>query len=386
MTAWTRSFVLLARRTRGSAVMLGAVAALGAGCHVGGGTLTGTGGGMLETGAGGSTVTTGGGGINTGGGGVSTGAGGSISTGTAGVSGNTCGAAMQAAAIAPRILILLDTSASMNDGYSGSCSGGCGPSAKWPSVVSAIESVVDATAPNANWGLQFIGSDTSSCGPGIISVPIGSGNGVYFTPVLEDRSAGGALASPTHTPTAAAIQVATAHLAGQIPGPPQVILLITDGPPDCQVGGTDPSANDTTGAIASITSALDAGINTFVIGLGVLYDDAALNPMAQAGGLARAAPPYFTPAGSTDDLVAAMKDLVDRTSGCTFFLPAPPNDPSASRGNIAVMFPDGTIPQDSANGWMYTDQTQTIIQLYGAACGGARSGKPVYVVYRCLLI
>ena len=44
------------------------------------------------------------------------------------------------------------------------------------------------------------------------------------------------------------------------------------------------------------------------------------------------------------------------------------------------------IPQDTQNGWFYTDETMTALQLNGSACELALTGeKTVWVTFRCLL-
>src|SRR5262245_42428668 len=123
-------------------LVLVAVALLGAGCDVGGGKLAGTGGGTLITGAGGAVVMTGSGGgvvIVTGGGGQ-----GPI---------NPCGAVFAAEPLRHDILIVLDTSASMNDGFDGPCAGPCSQS-KWDAASRVLQSVVSSET-SANWGLKL---------------------------------------------------------------------------------------------------------------------------------------------------------------------------------------------------------------------------------------
>src|SRR5262245_17705664 len=117
-------------------LLMVAVGLLGAGCDVGGGKLTGAGGGTAGTGAGGSGLMTGrGGAIVTGignfpGGAPGTGAGGD------GFPINPCGTTYGAARNPPDVLIVLDTSTSMNDAFNGPCANSCGPTSKWSAAVS----------------------------------------------------------------------------------------------------------------------------------------------------------------------------------------------------------------------------------------------------------
>src|SRR6186713_2000846 len=146
-----------------------AVISLGGGCDVGGGNLTGTGGGTLATGAGGATVMTGSGG------GIVTGSGGAGLGGAAGRSDprNWCGQDYPAARLPPDIMVVLDTSASMNDGFDGPCASGCGAQSKWSAARSILESAVMADSPHARWGLQlFTSGGGNACAPGGVTVPL----------------------------------------------------------------------------------------------------------------------------------------------------------------------------------------------------------------------
>src|SRR5262249_60025175 len=137
----------------------------------------------------------------------------------------------------------------------------------------------------------------------------------------------------------AAMDVAAAHLAGRDPGARRVILLITDGVPDCKPGEPDPLASDTAGAVRAITDASAAGIETFVAGMGTAGGpaDTALAQMAAAGGLSGAQPAGYLAVAGSSDLVDAMNDLVALSALCVFAVPDPPN-PDTDRGHISLQF------------------------------------------------
>jgi len=81
--------------------------------------------------------------------------------------------------------------------------------------------------------------------------------------------------------------------------------------------------------------------------------------------------------------VTALQAIVSPiASTCVFELAHAPPDPS----NIAVKVGDAKAPRDSmhADGWDYTDDSQTRIQVYGTWCSRVTSGtNMVQVVYGC---
>lgn len=352
---------------------------LGAGCDAGGGTLTGTGGATLHTGGGGSPVMTGSGGGPAGG------------TGTGGIPNSACSdAALPAPPLTPDIFIALDTAESMNDGFAGPCAAGCGPSSKWAAVVDAIDTVVSTTTPEVNWGLTFFTWGDTTCDTGDIAVPLGATNATGIRSQLAYRSAGGALMFPGNRPTRAAIGAATRQLSARTTSGWHVILVVTDGAPECVGGGPELTSSDATATLQAITGARTLGFPTVVAGVAIPPGPAetTLAEMAQAGGLARAASPPFAPVSSAGDLVAVMNALVKQTTTCTRAVPEPRvNDPGVSRSNIGVRADGVPIPRDGnhADGWDYTDSSLTSIQLYGSACDAARAGVTISITFFCLL-
>jgi von Willebrand factor type A domain-containing protein len=355
------------------------VVAIGSGCDAGRGTLAGSGGGaVIPSGRGGAAMIP-----------VGTAGAGLTGTGTAGGPGFECGAMdYPAPRVSPDIVILVDTSVSMNDPIDGPCTVGCESRSKWAAATAAISSVVGSTGTTmVNWGLGFISSGTDSCGTTAISLPVGA-PAAAIRAALASRSNGTTLAGGGNRPTRAAVNVAATHLAGLASGPHRVILLVTDGAPNCMPSAPDFRADDTRGAVAAVTDALTNGITTAVVGLatGGGPADAALSEMATAGGRARAGSPAYYPASSSGDVMAAINELVTTAAACTFSIPPPPTtDGTTSRSNIQVMSNGRPIPQDANNGWTYTDATMTGLQFHGAACDEARVGSPVSISFLCLL-
>jgi hypothetical protein len=365
-------------------LVLVAAALVGAGCDVGSGTLSGTGGGTISTGAGAA-------GGMTGSGGIASGSGGSLPTGAgnAGFPPDPCSASgIPTAPLPADIMIVLDTSASMNDGFDGPCAGGCGAESKWAVASSVVQSIVASETP-ANWGLQLMTDDgANACSSPVVAVPLGPSNATGIRSELSRRAPGGVLVNPGNTPTQDAIDNVWRHLSERTGDGRRAILLITDGAPDCG-SVNDPLASDVTGAVQAIAMASASGFPTLIAGLAIAPEaEASLSQMAQSGGLARAGTPRYFPVSSRADLDAAVRALITQVATCVYTIP--PGDPSGitSRSNISVHLDAASVPRDTThvNGWDYLDAAQTSLQLYGGACDAALAGGAVSVVFLCLLI
>jgi hypothetical protein len=345
-----------------------------AGCGVGGGTLSGAGGSGGTAGApGGHAMIVG-----------TAGAGAAVTTGAGGRM--NCAAIRQPATkIVPDILILLDTSASMN--YT-ACGAGCFGPSKWALSVDAVNSVVDATTTEVKWGLTFIGSGAANtCDPAVGAI-VGMNDAIK--PALAARTSGVLLAVAGNRPTRAAIDGAVTQLLADPSSTTRAILLITDGTPNCAQGGPDAQTQDGIPAEAAVVSARNSGVNTLVVGLSVIdaLTDGVLGDMAVFGGYARAASPPYFPAASSAELVAAMEALVAATTDCTYTLPPPPTtDGTTTRSQIDVFVGDQQLRQDASTGWTYTDGAMTAIQFNGPSCDMVKAaGGGVDIVFPCILI
>ena len=357
-------------------LIAGVFAALisGAGCGVGGGTLAGAGGSAGTTGgSGGHSVIVG-----------TAGAGATITTGAAGSRMNCAAIAEPASKAVPDIVILLDTSASMNDT---ACGAGCSGPTKWAASVDAINTVVDATKADVNWGLIFIGDAAGTCDPGVGTIV---GLNASIKSALETRTNGSTLVATGNRPTRAAVSTAMMQLSSTPSSIPRAILLITDGTPNCREGAPDVQTDDATGAVDAVVAARTHGVNTLVVGLSTAggASEGVLDDMALSGGYARAASPPYFPAFSSVDLIAAMDGLVASTTECTYLLPPPPTDDgTTTRSDIDVRIGDQPVPRDDNNGWSYTDASMTAIQFNGPSCELVKAaGGSLGIIFPCILI
>jgi hypothetical protein len=344
--------------------------------------------------------TTGAGGANGGGGTLGigltsgNGGGGSGEFGT-GTGGMTCGtSAVPVMPEPPDILIIQDKSGSMDEDDTGtSCRNGCGANSKWTHLTTALSAVVLNTDMTVNWGLKYF-SDSNPCSAsGAPAVKIGAMNGTAVTSSIMGTRPGG------NTPTRDAITSGAAYLATLTDTNPKFLLLATDGLPNCPAGcasmsnpmgmcTTTDNPTEDTAVEAAIMMAAMQGYQTFVIGIGnVATAQNTLNQVAINGGQAQtgAATSYYA---ATDEasLEAALNKIVGVVASCTIPLTGVP----ANLSNVAVSVDDASgnptkVPEDSTNGWEYTDTTKTAIQLHGMYCDSVKAGTYTNVkfVYAC---
>jgi hypothetical protein len=296
-----------------------------------------------------------------------------------------CGIKMNSIqAVPPDLLIVLDKSQSMTQNPDGSaCGRGCTTS-KWTQMTAAIEQVVSMTDTTIRWGLKYF-ADNGTCGVGMnVAVPVGDMTSAMITASI------GRTNPSSSTPTRLAVSSGAAYLMGLTDANPRYMLLATDGLPNCIPGDTNAMDSDAMGAVQAVMDAANAGIPTFVVGIGTVTGaETTLMQMATAGGKAPAAAPGYYQVNSTADLVGVLNTIQGMVASCVFPLNPPPPEPS----NIAVHADGATIPKDTthANGWDYvgtcsaTQTTPCSIQLYGSYCDKvlAKAYQNVQALYGC---
>jgi hypothetical protein len=358
------------------AAVLGAGSASVAGCERG---MLGGGGGAGQVGGHPGPL-----GIGNGGG---TGAGGLTGAG----GGMNCGAIDRPA---PRagldVLVVLTASASMDwDATNQSCPGGCGATSKWAQATAAINEVVSQTQSTVGWGLKLVPEDRAglcTVVPGLTHVVL-LGDASSMAAVLAGRtSANGGLSDGGNNATRAAVEAAASHLSTLTDDDRRVIVLVTDGAPNCPPADAG-AVDDTDLAVQAIAEANGMGFPTFVIGFApTAAADVPLERMAFAGG--RTTPPGYYPVASTSDLTATLRTVVADSARCVFAIPPPPyDDGSLTRWNILVSIDGVPVPYDynHANGWDRTDDSARHLQLYGPVCDRALAASEpgVTVTFLC---
>jgi von Willebrand factor type A domain len=202
------------------------------------------------------------------------------------------------------------------------------------------------------------------------------------------------------TPTAAALNNAASSLSdlGSSESP-KVVILATDGGPNCNYFleaspsctcthatseyccTSHPSACmfgytclDDVHTVSTISDLQAAGIDTVVIGLaGTSEYEALLNAMALAGGQPQigGATDYY-PAGNQSEIISALQAVAVSFISCEIQLEEPPDFP-----DLVHVYMDGTEVEwdgSQSGGWDYTDPSNTVIELFGAACDTLQDG------------
>ncbi len=168
-------------------------------------------------------------------------------------------------------------------------------------------------------------------------------------------------AGPTNgnTPTFTALGAVSTYL-DSLPAAsnPRMILLVTDGQPNC--GG------DTDDVVSMVTSIRERGVDTVVLGITPPHRplDATLDRIANAGGQPRLGEPKFYRGDSQDALERSLREITQSASDCRFVSPQTINGADITR----VFIGDREVPGDQ---WMH-DGERTVA-LLGQACADSKT-------------
>jgi hypothetical protein len=278
------------------------------------------------------------------------------------------------------VLLLLDRSASMNwsikedycycDRTLGTpCNadgGGC--TDRWGAVIPAVSAAL-SNSTYVNWGLKlFNSSDTDQC---YVSKDVEVGIADNSADEIKKQIEKATLT--LGTPTAAGITAATAYLKTMTDNNQRVILLATDGEPNC--GGNPASIrnDDLTGANAAATAANAAGFPVYVVGIGPNLSN--LSQMAKAGGTKD-----YYPVSSTEELTQALATISKLVGSCDYKADKTPDD----ENNIAVYVNKKRVAKDDSDGWKFGATTSDIV-LTGSYCDMVKSGDgaSVQILFGC---
>jgi hypothetical protein len=268
------------------------------------------------------------------------------------------------------VLLVLDRSGSMayDTAADSNCARGSTTcTARWPALTSAVNATLTATSGSISWGLKLFSSTGNACGVNNgVEVPVATTS----VPAINTQIA--AVSPAGNTPTAQAIQAATAYLQTVNDQNTKYILLATDGEPNCLPGGKNGDAN-VQGTIDAITAAKAAGFLVYVIGIGPSVGN--LDSFAAAGGTTN----YF-PATSPQALTDAFASISVAVTTCTFALTKASPDP----GNIAVYLDGNILQKDDPNGWSFGGSTQSVV-IGGTSCDAITAGTAtkVQVLFGC---
>ena len=282
------------------------------------------------------------------------------------------------------ILLLLDGSASMEysipeDCYCERSVGNpvCTDTTDCKSRLDAIKPAVTATLASSkyvNWGLKiFPTSSGGGVGIGMINCNVSRGMDVEVaadsaTDIQEHVDT---MSLTLGTPTAAAIEEATAYLKSLDDGNQKFILLATDGEPNCKNGNIQ--TVDVDGAETAAAAAKAAGFPVYVVGIGPNLEN--LSAIAAAGGTED-----YYPVTSPEQLVEALSSISKFVGSCTYTMEEAPPDAE----NVAVYVNKERINKSDSEGWTYGDSTQEIV-LTGSYCEAILAGEEtaVQILFGC---
>jgi len=216
-------------------------------------------------------------------------------------------------------------------------------------------------------GMSLFNRD-GDCAPGIIDATLAPTNGANVMGKLSATSPGG------NTPTAATLDYVRQHAVLNDPTRPNIVLLATDGLPNC--GDTD-----VTGKIEALYNATPS-VKTFVVGVGseTSSNPGLLNAWADAGHTARPGSTHYFQSSSATELADAFQTIANGIVSCTFSLSDAPPDPS----QLFVWMGGVQVPLDAVNGYNYFDSPPSVT-LNGAMCDQLKTDptKKVQIVYGC---
>jgi hypothetical protein len=240
---------------------------------------------------------------------------------------------------------------------------------RWSAVKPAIAATLSSSS-YVNWGLKFFpsaGAGTNCTVNSTVEVQVAE------TSATDIQSQVDGVVYEYSTPTAAALNAATAYLKTLKDGNEKFILLATDGVPNC--GGNPASAgtDDLKGANAAAAAANAAGYKVYVVGIGPNLDS--LTQLAQNGGTTD-----FFQVSSPQDLADKLSSISKLVASCSYKSDNAPPDPN----NVAVYVNGRKVDADTDNGWTFGESPQEIV-LTGEYCTQMGTGNQadVQILFGC---
>ncbi len=266
--------------------------------------------------------------------------------------------------VQPNVFLVIDRSGSMTLPIAPSSA-----TRKWDDLKAAMSKLLLQFNNQMRFGMSLF-SRTASCDPGEIDAPLATLNGWTILNQLEGATPGGT------TPTAATLDYVRKHAGLDDPTRPNVVLLATDGKPNC--GDTD--------VVGKIQALYDAtpSVRTFVIGIGEETSSAPalLDSWAVAGHTERSGDVKYYQSNSAAELSDAFQTIVGGLAPCTFALPSAPPDPNKLYLSLAGAW----LPNDPMNGYSYAYvDGPPSVTLNGQACEQLRAdpSQKVQLVFGC---
>ncbi len=261
------------------------------------------------------------------------------------------------------IVLVLDRSSSMRERF------GDG-NTKWAAVVPVLDSTLMKTSGLLHWGLKTFPEGTENClTTDAIAVPVAPGNYNAVSGAISMSGPDG-----HGTPLAPAVVKTTAYLKSLTSPNPKVMLVATDGLPNC------PDRSGPADSVAAVKAAADANIRTFVIGVSLAGDQKAVQTLDMIAAAGNGAPKHF-PVNNPAELEAALATITGQVASCSFPLDKAPPSPN----DVSFRINNKQIARDTsrATGWDYGPNFRSI-QVFGKTCDDLKASKgDVKVIFGC---
>jgi hypothetical protein len=253
--------------------------------------------------------------------------------------------------------------------YGSLCSDTTNCTTRWSTLRPAVRTTVSSSS-YVNWGLKLFPSDGAGQNCTVNStmeVPVSADSATKVASAVDGAQ------DEYSTPTAAALNTATAYLKTLNDGNKKFILLATDGEPNCGGNPARVANDDLSGANSAAATAYAAGFKVYVVGIGPNLPN--LTQLAQNGGTTD-----FYPVDSPQALVDALSSISKLVGSCSFKSDQAPPDES----NVAVYVNGKRVDPDSNNGWTFGANSQEIV-LTGDYCSQMSSGDgaDVQILFGC---
>ncbi len=274
--------------------------------------------------------------------------------------------------VPPSLMLVLDRSSSMGRAPVGGPAG----ATLWSETLAAVDDVLKTTQAGINWGLKLFPLPSGCQVADAPEVAVAANN--HDMVITRANADGYNRAGLGGTPTPDAVARAVAYLRTLPDKGGRHIVLATDGEPNCPTSATSPAL-----AVQAVRDAVAAGFKVYVIGIAIDPEGVqTLNAMAMAGGAPRNDPMFqFYPVGNRADLGAALNAIAGQVASCVFTLSKPPPAPDS----VKVTVDGERAPESASDGWSYTSDQHTAIQLNGSWCDRvkARQQAQVDIVLGC---
>lgn len=269
----------------------------------------------------------------------------------------------------PNVMLLVDRSGSMS--APGGCAAGSCPS-KWQQLL-ALGGYLADVKQHARLGLTVFPSlegEACSVGAGTM-VPLSDADDVDAQ-ILDSVAR---IAPGGRTPIAAALDALTATGALDDPTRDNVIVLLTDGQPNCTCEGDDADC-EREEAIAAVTRLADrpVPVTLDVVGFGASATaaSATLSAMAETAGSAIPGPVSYFQAETVEQLIGRLYQVAAGLAPCRFLL-----DELPAEDALVVHVDDGEAEACAdapcLAGYSY-DRAGGVVELHGETCEAIRDG------------